>query len=31
MLIPNSDHRPEAYTEMKEKYRPSHADFTYPD
>ena len=29
MLIPNSDHRPEAYTEMKEKYRPSHADFTY--
>ena len=29
MLIPNSDHRPEAYAEMKEKYRPSHADFTY--
>ena len=29
MLIPNSDHRPEAYSEMREKYRPSHADFTY--
>ncbi len=29
MLIPNSDHRPEAYIEMKEKYRPSHADYTY--
>jgi len=29
MLIPNSDHRPEAYEEMKEKYRPSHADYTY--
>ncbi len=29
MLIPNLDARPEAYTEMKEKYRPSHADYTY--
>lgn len=29
MLIPNSDHRPEAYAEMKDKFRPSHADFTY--
>lgn len=29
MLIPNSDHRPEAYAEMKAKYRPSHADYTY--
>jgi chorismate synthase len=29
MLVRNSDARPEAYTEMKEKFRPSHADFTY--
>ena len=29
MLIPNTDGRPEAYAEMKEKFRPSHADFTY--
>jgi chorismate synthase len=29
MLVENSDQRPEAYTEMKEKYRPSHADYTY--
>jgi len=27
--VKNSDQRPEAYTEMKEKYRPSHADYTY--
>ena len=26
MLVFNKDHRPEAYTEMKEKFRPSHAD-----
>jgi len=25
----NKDHRPGAYTEMAEKFRPSHADFTY--
>ncbi len=29
MYVPNGDHRPEAYTEMKEKFRPSHADYTY--
>ena len=29
MTIPNGDHRPEAYAEMKEKFRPSHADYTY--
>lgn len=29
ITIPNSDHRPEAYAEMKEKFRPSHADYTY--
>ena len=29
MYVPNGDHRPEAYAEMKEKFRPSHADFTY--
>jgi chorismate synthase len=29
MQIPNSDHRPEAYAEMKERFRPSHADYTY--
>lgn len=29
MIIPNRDARPEAYAEMKEKFRPSHADFTY--
>jgi len=27
--VPNKDHRPEAYQEMKEKFRPSHADYTY--
>lgn len=29
ILIRNKDHRPEAYSEMAEKYRPSHADYTY--
>jgi len=29
MLVENKDARPSAYDEMKEKYRPSHADFTY--
>jgi len=27
--VRNKDARPEAYAEMKEKYRPSHADYTY--
>lgn len=29
MYIPNADQRPEAYAEIKKKFRPSHADFTY--
>ena len=29
MMVHNKDHRPEAYSEMKTKFRPSHADFTY--
>jgi chorismate synthase len=29
MLVRNSDARPGAYDEMREKFRPSHADFTY--
>ena len=29
VLVRNKDARPEAYTEMAEKYRPSHADYTY--
>jgi chorismate synthase len=29
IMVKNKDARPEAYTEMKETYRPSHADFTY--
>lgn len=29
ILVPNSDARPEAYSEMETLYRPSHADFTY--
>lgn len=29
MLVRNKDARPQAYEEMKEKFRPSHADFTY--
>ena len=29
ILVANTDARPEAYTEMQTKYRPSHADYTY--
>lgn len=29
ILVRNKDARPEAYTEMAEKFRPSHADYTY--
>ena len=29
MYVANADARPDAYDEMKIKYRPSHADFTY--
>jgi chorismate synthase len=29
MLVRNADQRSEAYAEMKEAFRPSHADFTY--
>lgn len=29
MLVRNSDHRSRDYEEMREKYRPSHADFAY--
>ena len=29
ILVGNQDARPGAYQEMKEKYRPSHADYTY--
>jgi chorismate synthase len=29
LLVHNSDARPGAYDEMREKFRPSHADFTY--
>ncbi|MAS96194.1 MAG: chorismate synthase [Verrucomicrobiales bacterium] len=29
ILVRNKDARPEAYSEMSEKYRPSHADYTY--
>ena len=29
MWVRNADQRPGAYTEMREKFRPSHADFTY--
>jgi chorismate synthase len=29
LLVRNGDARPGAYDEMKEKFRPSHADFTY--
>jgi chorismate synthase len=29
MLVHNSDARPGAYDEMREKFRPSHADYTY--
>ncbi len=29
MLVRNTDQRPGAYSEMKQAFRPSHADFTY--
>lgn len=29
MTVPNADQRPGAYAEMRDKFRPSHADFTY--
>jgi chorismate synthase len=29
IMVRNKDARPEAYSEMKATYRPSHADFTY--
>jgi len=29
LLVRNTDARPGAYDEMKEKFRPSHADYTY--
>lgn len=29
MLVHNKDQRPEAYSEMKTVFRPSHADYTY--
>src|SRR5499426_2124509 len=29
LWVKNEDARPEAYTEMAEKFRPSHADYTY--
>ncbi len=29
LLVKNQDARPEAYSEMATKFRPSHADFTY--
>jgi chorismate synthase len=29
MWVKNEDARPEAYTELKTKFRPSHADYTY--
>src|SRR5204862_4989277 len=29
MWVKNEDARSEAYTEMKNKFRPSHADYTY--
>ena len=29
ILVRNKDHRPEASSEMSEKFRPSHADYTY--
>jgi chorismate synthase len=29
LLVRNADQRPRAYDEMREKFRPSHADFTY--
>jgi chorismate synthase len=29
IFVPNTDARPEAYSEMQTHFRPSHADFTY--
>src|SRR5580704_15284838 len=29
MMVANEDARPEAYSEMAKKFRPSHADYTY--
>ena len=29
MLVRNGDQRPGAYDEMRDKFRPSHADYTY--
>lgn len=29
MIVRNQDARPEAYSEVRKKFRPSHADFTY--
>ncbi len=29
MMVPNADQRPQHYEEMRAKFRPSHADFTY--
>ncbi len=29
IMVPNTDARPEAYSEMETMFRPSHADFTY--
>lgn len=29
MMVVNEDARPDAYEEMRKKYRPSHADYTY--
>jgi chorismate synthase len=29
LAVGNTDARPEAYSEMREKFRPSHADYTY--
>ena len=29
ILVRNKDQRPSSYDEMKDKYRPSHADYTY--
>ena len=31
LLIPNEDQRPEDYKEMRDAFRPSHADYTYSE
>src|SRR5204862_7400561 len=31
LLVKNEDARPEDYTEMATKFRPSHADYTYQE